>query len=218
MIKKWLNKENNSKCILFFTGWGTDEKTVNHLKFDDFDICIFYNYSDLEIDFNDLDIYKSVYVVAWSLGVCIASKVLNASGLLIEKALALNGTLKPIDKNTGIHPVIFNTTLNTWNEKNRTKFNMRMLGGRKIYTELKRRIAERDIKAQINELKNIQAVASSGKLVEFNFDCALVGKNDLIFTANNQIKYWKGKSRIVVKDIPHYPFANFETWNEIINL
>ena len=75
MKYKWLNKNNNSKLILFFNGWGMDECVVNHLKTDDYDVLMFYDYNSIETDFNfkAINLYKTKHLVAWSMGVMIAS-------------------------------------------------------------------------------------------------------------------------------------------------
>ncbi len=218
MIRKWLNKENNSKCILFFNGWGTDENAVSHIKPGNFDICMFSDYTNSEINTEDFKAYKTVYLVAWSLGVYMASNILNGADLEFDKAIALNGTQKPVDEDMGIHPLIFNATLKTWNEKNRTKFNMRMLGGRKQYSELITRVGTRDIENQKKELSYIQKEVLSNAKAELHYDCVLIGRNDLIFTPTNQLNYWNEKSCIVERKIPHYPFEIFESWTQIIEL
>ena len=45
----WLNKQNNEKLIIFFTGWSFDENPFKFLKSDNFDVMIFYDYNNLEI-------------------------------------------------------------------------------------------------------------------------------------------------------------------------
>ena len=50
---KLLNKKNNDNLIVFFNGWGFDEKIVSNLKFDEFDVVTFFDYQNfLPIDFD----------------------------------------------------------------------------------------------------------------------------------------------------------------------
>jgi biotin synthesis protein BioG len=218
MKRKWLNKENNKSCILFFNGWGMDENTVCHLDSNSFDICMFNDYNPVsEIDEN-FNKYENIYLIAWSLGVWASAKVLYQTEIKITKAIALNGTQNPIDINKGIPPVVFNATLNGWNEKSRNKFNMRILGGRKQYTQFNESLSTRDIENQKDELSYILNEVSQNKTHEIKFDCALVGSQDLIFSSNNQLNYWNAKTRIVKAEAPHFPFAGFKSWNEIIKL
>lgn len=214
----WLNKRGNKNCILYFNGWAEDENAVNHLDAGDFDICMFNDYNPVSPIDEKFDDYSTIYLVAWSLGVWAAAKLLSQSQIKITKAIALNGTQQPIDINRGISPSVFKATLDTWNGKNRNKFNIRMLGGRKQYAQLINRISTREVENQKSELSNILKEVSSNKAAEIRFDCALIGSNDLIFTPANQFNYWNAKARIVETDVPHYPFAVFETWNEIIGL
>lgn len=218
MNKRWLNKQGNKSCILYFNGWAEDENAVKHLDTGTFDICMFNDYNPVSPIDEKINEYSTIYLVAWSLGVWAAAKSLSQSQIKITKAIALNGTQQPIDISQGISPSVFKATLDTWNEKNRNKFNIRMMGGRKQYAQLINRISTREVENQKSELSNMLKEVSSNKAVEINFDCALIGSNDLIFTPANQLNHWNARARIVETDVTHYPFAIFETWNEIIGL
>ncbi|MBE9466795.1 MAG: DUF452 family protein [Bacteroidetes bacterium] len=218
MKKKWLNKENNKNCILFFNGWGMDEKAVCHLDSENFDICMFNEYNSIfEIDEN-FDKYKNIYLIAWSLGVWASAKALYQSKIKIAKAIALNGTQQPIDINKGISPTVFNASLTGWNDKSRNKFNMRILGGREQYSLFNKNLSLRNVENQKDELTHILNEVSKNNTHEIKFDCALVGSKDLIFSSNNQLNYWNTKTRIVKAEIPHFPFSGFTSWNEILKL
>ena len=77
MKYKWLNKNNNQKLIIFFNGWGMDENVVKHLSPEDFDVLMFYDYNTLEIDFDWdlLNIYHEKNLIAWSMGVMVATLI-----------------------------------------------------------------------------------------------------------------------------------------------
>jgi len=218
MKKHWLNKQGNKDCILFFNGWGMDEKAIRYLDSSNFDICMFNEYHELSSIDEDLSQYDAIYVVAWSLGVWVASHILSQSSLKIAKAIAINGTQQPIDDKLGISPSIFQLTLNTWDDKNRSKFYIRMFGGQRQYILLSDRISDDEPNKQKQELSHILQQVFLNEEVDFNFDCALIGTNDLIFTSVNQKNYWNAKTRIVEIEIPHYPFTLFESWDQIIKL
>ncbi len=220
MIRKWINKQENKNCILFFNGWGMDENAINHLDIGDFDICMFYDYTIIESIDEDFNSYNEVYLVAWSLGVWASAKAIAISKqkFVFSKAVALNGTLNPIDDMKGIPTLIFNTTLETWNERNREKFNMRILGGRKQYDEFGDRLSDRDIESQKSELQSIFKQYTSGIIEEIEFDVALIGRNDMVFNSTNQLSYWNDKAKIINSELPHYPFTAFENWRQIIEL
>ncbi len=86
------NINNNSKkLILFFAGWGMDEKSLSHLKGDEYNIITVYNYTDFELKLckmlncqqnvlhSDCPIYRTfnsyseIYIVAYGTGVWAAS-------------------------------------------------------------------------------------------------------------------------------------------------
>lgn len=215
---KWLNKKNNPYCILFFNGWGMDEYAVSHLEIGNFDLCMFNDYSTVEKIKPKFKEYDEVYLVAWSLGVWAANKALLESDIIIKKSIALNGTLKPIDEREGIAPNIFRSTLENWDGRNRSKFNLRVLGGKKQYDLFSEMISKRSLSCQKAELESIYREAVSVKIKEMDFDVAFIGTNDLIFASKNQKKHWNNKTRIVMFNTSHFPFINFENWNEIIEL
>ena len=195
-----------------------DQHAVSHLDTSNFDICMINNYNPTSEIEENLDNYENIYVVAWSLGVWAAGIALNKFKIRIAKAIALNGTLTPIDADFGIDPTIFAATLEGWNERNRNKFNMRMLGGREQIMQLNNRLGERTIDNQREELQNILTEVTTGESLKFPYHCALIGCNDLIFTPKNQRQSWSGQTRVVETETPHYPFEMFRNWNQIIEL
>ena len=94
MNYKWIRKNNSDKIIIFFNGWGMDEYIVSHLDCEDFDVIVFYDYSNLDINIDFLN-YKEKHLVAWSTGVMTAT--LFDFGKL-DSAIAICGTPRPIDQ------------------------------------------------------------------------------------------------------------------------
>ena len=213
-----INRENNEKCILFFNGWGMDENAVKDLVFNDFDVCMFYDYRNIDYCDDEFVNYKSIYVVAWSLGVWVASRFLINSKLKIDKTIAINGTEKPVHNEFGILPEVFQRTLETWNEINRKKFYQRIFGSRKNLENSLLKLPERTSENQKKELISLrEKIKTSGKSY-LNWSCALIGSNDLIFSKLNQTKYWENKTRMIIKELPHFPFNEFKFWKQIIDL
>lgn len=218
MKKQWLNKQNNDKCILFFNEWAMDETIISHLNFDEFDICMFNNYNSISSIEDDFSQYSEIYVVAWSLGVWVASKVLANSNIKFTKTIAINGTQQPIDDKFGINPSIFQNTLEEWNEKNRKTFYLQMFGDNKKYRLMSAGINKNKAIYQKNELRNLQIKISLKESFRLKFNTALIGSNDLFFTPQNQFNYWKRKTKIVISEFDHYPFTSFEGWKQIAQL
>lgn len=67
MQSHWLNKQNNNKLIIFFTGWSFDYKPFEFLNCKDFDVLIIYDYNDLDLP--QIPEYKEYFLISWSMGV-----------------------------------------------------------------------------------------------------------------------------------------------------
>ena len=216
MTHIWTNKINNSKCILFFNGWGMDENAISHLDYTGYDLCMFNNYSNIGKQLPDLSGYKEIFLVAWSLGVWAASHIFMNSSIPFKKSIAINGTMQPVHNNYGISENVFAGTLERWDNKNRDKFNMRMLGGRQNFSKFTNCLSLRHISDQKNELMSIFKQVKRNNDLNFKWDIAILGKSDAIFPFGNQINAWENKTNIIEKDMPHFPFITFSTWIEII--
>lgn len=218
MNKTWINRSNNDSLVLFFNGWGMDEHAVNHLKTDGFDVLMLNDYSQLILEEELVYEYRNLFVVAWSLGVWAATNVLSGCQWNISKAIAINGTQKPIDSEYGIAPHVFQATLNNWDEKNRKRFNARMFGGMKSMLQYSNCLPCREMVNQNDELTFLQTGIMKQEPVKFKFDVAVIGNNDMIFFADNQQKFWQEKAKIINSDLPHFPFIEFESWEQILGL
>ena len=122
MKYKWLNKINSDKLIIFFNGWGMDDFVVSELDCADFDVIVFYDYNDLDCD-TDLNGYKEKYLVAWSMGVMVAT-LFDFGG--IKSSVAIAGTPYSVHNEFGIPERIYNLTLRGFSEKTAEKFMERM--------------------------------------------------------------------------------------------
>ncbi len=204
----WINKQKNSNLIIFFSGWGMDEKSV-FLNYENFDIVIFYDYKDIIIENNLMEEflnYKSVYLIAWSMGVIISTLVIKKLNN-IKKSIAINGTLKIIDDKFGIPKKIFNSTLNNLNKMTILSFFNNM-----GYKDFK--IPNRNFESQFIELKSIENFYKNNNF-NANFDRILIGEKDIIVPYKNQKRAWENKNFITI-DGGHYIFNKFKKWEEII--
>jgi biotin synthesis protein BioG len=207
----------HEKCILFFNGWGMDCNAVKHLQSSDYDIFICYDYRNFtkqELEFNT---YKEVSVIAWSLGVWVAEQLLVSHFPKFTKTIAINGTPQPIDNNLGIAEQVFAHTLENWNEHNRKKFNARMCGGNKQLLEYMPYMSQRSCEEQREELQFLyNAIRNNAHKDKTQWTEAIIGTNDLIFTAQNQHNYWQNHTNCRTLPLPHFPFAKFRSWDEIL--
>ena len=209
----WLNKKNNSKLVLFFAGWGMDENPFKHITSADYDFLVVYDYSDLSFE-EDLSEYAEITLIAWSMGVLAASIICEK--LSIRKALAFNGTQKPIDVKFGINPKMYQLTLDNLDENTRDKFFQNMFLDEKEFQKFQQ--PQRNIANQREELANLQKIALENDFFGFNFDCAIISSQDKIIPGNNQKNFWQTKKvKVVELNSGHYPFFEFNSLEEIIN-
>ena len=219
MKYKWLNKNSNQKLIIFFNGWGMDESVVKHLDVEDYDVLMFYDYNTLENDFDWklLSIYHKKYLIAWSMGVMVATLIPPLTRHFVTPSptrgkgivVAINGTLKPIDAEFGIHPRIYDLTINGFDENGRDRFISSMFCGELTPhpTPLPK---EREIDEQHSELialKNYQANKN------FKYNKVLISDNDKIIPTKSQIRFWGIEPNLKGG---HCPFFQFEKWSELL--
>lgn len=90
METKHYNNQSD-KLILVFAGWGTDSNLFSHLKEDEYDVIICYNFTRLDFDvcntfecksgelhpqcplLNTFNRYREINIITWGFGVWIAS-------------------------------------------------------------------------------------------------------------------------------------------------
>lgn len=209
--------DNKSKSlILFFAGWGHDEACVVHLKSSTHDVKVLYDFAELQpFDLSLLDGYDDITVVAWSFGVWSANELLQGVENRINRAIAINGTLMPIDDLNGIPEGIFYATLSSLTEASAKKFQMRVMGGVANYNQNIKYLPRRSFDNQKSELiwfSEQMVKPLKGNLL---WNRALCGTKDAIFPFCNQSNFWGDKCESI--DAPHFLFEKFEFWNDLIN-
>lgn len=217
MRHEFIINEGNSRLILLFGGWGSGPEMFSGCKAESgYDMLLFYDYRDL--DFNDglLCSYQEIRLIAWSMGVWVADTVLGASetgtGVAdrISEAIAVGGTLSPVDDESGIPSAVFKGTLDNLSDGSKAditlrKFRRRMCGDHLDYfsSHLPSGTAAelRDELAFLNE-----AVSRKPADVRHRrWDYAVIGEQDMIFPAENQERAWKGRAgRIIRTGSPHF--------------
>ena len=204
MKYKWLNINQNNKVIVFFNGWGMDESVVHHLEFSDYDILMFYDYNNLDtnFDFNSLDKYKNKSLIAWSMGVMVATLF---DKIEYNTTTAINGTLKPIDNDFGIPQRIYDLTIRGFNEKGAQRFIKSMFNEDIELPQISRDIENQ--KSELSALKNYTANSN------FKYNRIILSDNDKIIPTKNQIAFWGVESNI---SSGHCPFLLFKKWEELL--
>ena len=153
-IDKIINKLSPS-LILCLAGWSTSPELFRHLEVpEQTDLWIAYDYRTLAFE-ETFTPYKEVHLVAWSLGVWVATR-LWAGHRSFTTATALNGTPFPMHDTLGIPTAIFEGTLHQISEEGMRRFNRRMCGDKETfnrYSELSPRPLE-EIKEELESLYN----------------------------------------------------------------
>lgn len=211
----WLNKKNNAKLILFFAGWGMDENPLKHLSIGDYDVLILSDYSDLALG-EDLSKYTEITLIAWSMGVLAASIFCQKQNLNLTRAIAINGTQNPVDAKFGIHPKIYQLTLDNLNETTRDKFFGNMFQNETEQQKFQK--PAREIKNQHEELAALQKLAAQNPSPDCAFDCAIISTQDKIIPSKNQKNFWQTKKvKVVELSSGHYPFFELNSFEEILD-
>ena len=180
-----------------------DESVVHHLEFSDYDILMFYDYNNLDtnFDFNSLDKYKNKSLIAWSMGVMVAT-LFNQK---YTSATAINGTLKPIDNKFGIPQKIYDLTIKGFNEKGAQRFIKSMFNENIELPQISRDIENQ--KSELSALKNYTANSN------FKYNRIILSDNDKIIPTKNQIAFWRIEPNI---SSGHCPFMLFKKWEELL--
>ena len=220
----WLRKEGAKELLLLFNGWGMDGRIGDHLlekslseKFT-MDLLLCYDYRNLELDaivMEEIAHYNHITLVAWSFGVWAAQQTTLPP---IAEAIAINGTISPIEAEKGIRPDVFMATLSTWSEENRNRFNRRMCGSSETLALFTSISPNRSAVDQQEELARLQEhLQTAGTTTAaWSYNHAIIGGRDLIFPAQQQSSAWKGIPQTLISDMPHFPFLHFKNLQEVL--
>lgn len=202
----WHKKANNSDLLLIFNGWGCDEHILSGVEKDGYDILLLSDYLNLNNSFlEEVQKYRSIQVLAWSFGVSIANYFLPFLPR-VSHAIAINGTVHPIDNTEGIPFAIYEATLNNLSEKSRDKFFRRMMGGKNNMDRYKSFLPHRSLISQIGELRKFLEWNSLNELVSPSWDGVVIGTKDGIFPPQNMQNCWS-RHPIKLRNEYHYiPF------------
>lgn len=202
--------------IVYFAGWGTPLDAVAHLILPtNHNLLICYDYQDLKLDF-DFSAYQQIRIVAWSMGVWVAERVLQ-EGITLQSSTAVNGTGLPCDDSFGIPYAIFKGTLDNLAENTRTKFERRICGD-KVSFERYQQFPARPFNEIHQELTALFAMIGQDRRTDLiRWTNALVGSGDKIFMPANQHRYWTPRCTVQEIDGGHYLFSRFTHWSALWN-
>lgn len=206
MKQEFIVRRHHSELLLFFAGWGMDAIPFSRYCPYGTDVCICYDYRADEWHPDLYTGYSSIRVIAWSMGVRMASEALLHSGLPIVEKVAVNGTLYPADETRGIPPALLKATIDHLSEQSLIKFYRRMCGPK--FAEFMIAPPHRSIEELKEELIRMTEKTSVLSPADDHWDSVVIGRNDRIFPYPNQEKAWGAHSGLRITDDYHYPDFN----------
>ena len=201
---RWLHKKLEAEAIVVFGGWAVGAQVLDHLT-GPFDVLFASDYRDLNADLPDLSAYGQVNLVVWSFGVASYAHWQQGRDDPFTRKVAVNGTLTPVNRRTGIPPVAMSKTIETLSEDAYQLFLARIFNARQPEAHI-------DVTARRDELLAIEARGDAPDVV---FDRVWISTEDKIFPAVSQTRAWP-QSNVQQIKAPHAPFAQFATWQEVL--
>ena len=133
MKQIFLRKDNSPCLLLIFGGWGSWPGLFSEYSFPDgYDVMLCYDYRSSGFNKDLLAGYGHVRIVAWSMGVKVASIIMSgavlAPSVSCADSIAVNGTMFPVDDSRGIPENVFAGTLERMGAPVLEKFLRRMCG------------------------------------------------------------------------------------------
>jgi malonyl-ACP O-methyltransferase BioC len=205
MQSKYICRNQNSRLILIFAGWGMDWRPFKDLAHDGYDIMVIWDYRDLTFNWQPLLNYHEICLIAWSMGVFAASLTVHEIVPRITKRIAVNGTLEPISSKYGIPEAIYHGTLNTLSPLTLRKFYRRMCTSADEFANFDANRPKRTINELAEELQAIETHTFFHVPQVENWDLAIISRSDGIFPMQNQVNAWRLLAPIQFMDAGHLP-------------
>ena len=189
MKQHFARRCGSSSLTILFAGWGMDSLLVEPLGSVSGDLMVCYDYTDLDFNPAAAAEYDRLHVAGWSMGVWAASAV--CGGLKPDSAVAVNGTPWPVDDMLGIPEAVFEATLRTLSPLSLQKFRRRMCGSQQALELFMSHEPARGFEDLRSELAAIARAVQCAKVDASLWTDAVVGAQDLIFPAANQLRAWQ---------------------------
>ncbi len=218
----WTIRNKAENLILFFNGWGLDDHPFEHLGSNNFDVLMFYDYDTTSIPDQAramLQPYKTFTVIGFSMGVWISQKALPQLPDTPNYALAINGTLNPIHDRYGIPPAIYGQQCDRFNTAAVQSFYDDLLATpaeRERFLNHQPKRAWQDQHAELVRLRRLIEQDPLDRL-SGQFDAALIGSQDKIISARNQLRFWKNQCTVHMLDSGHFPFYRWPSWEALLH-
>jgi biotin synthesis protein BioG len=195
-----------------------DEAPLAHLASRRHDVYMLYDYREPtppEALDAVLDEAGELSLVSWSMGVWAGQLLLAERTVPLARAVAINGTLCPVDDCLGIPGKLFADTLAAYGDETRSRFYRRMCRDKDTLNFFLAHQPLRNLEEQREELRVLLRKARCQGFYTSLYRTAIVSVGDRIFPAVNQRRFWQGLDTLSV-DSGHYPFHLWESWEELL--
>lgn len=225
MKQKWLRQTNDAEnVIVFFSGWGFDESIVQGLTIEnDTNVLFIDDYRHLDYQLPDLNQYQNRSLIAWSFGVAAYSAWQQQSpdnDSSFDYRVAINGSMTPVDRKTGIPDVVMQKTIDTLSVASFQVF------AKKCFNPLDLKANQPfviDVDIRKHELQQIKQRHCSINDLKSSPDTTLqwdkiwISRHDKIFPLRNLQRAWQDqKDRIELINAEHTPFRYWQNWHDIL--
>lgn len=208
MQRKYIiEHQENTRLVLFFTGWATDYHVLEEIYVPaGYDLMCCWGYDNIE--WRPLErTYEEVVIIAWSFGVSVVNSIFNTNRSIIKNltgVFAINGSFIPVDNNLSISDHIFEATLNNLDERNLLKFKIRICGGKKLFEKSCKYL---DYNQSITNLKEELKTFKdyNFKKEKIDWDFVFISENDKIFPIENLKKAWADTPYEIIANGEHLP-------------
>ena len=206
----WLNKQNNTELIVFFTGWSFDEKPFEFLDCGSADVLFVYDYNEISaLEKEIFGKYTKKTLLTWSMGV-FAAYLLEDELKDFDQKIAINGTPFPVDDEFGIPQKPFLLTLRHAKTGLEGKFYQNIFEKEEEFEQYSKTPVSRSIENRVEELKSLYEKIKSTKFdYEKFYDFSLISANDKIIPTKTRLT--SGKT------VRHTKYLKADTFRSIIS-
>lgn len=210
-MRKVLIDNEAQNLIVFFAGWGCDEKQFVNLKDAKSNVLILFDYQNLELNF-DFAKYNKMSLIAYSAGVFVAS-IMGNKLPRFEKKIAVCGNPYLFDEKWGLNKktveMLEKIDLNNYLDFRREY----MVETDEEYEEYNRLQSLRSIESCQQELDKLKYFYETNKSkIKSEFDGVLLAENDRLFRLEAQLEFYKNKAKVIPMTRHHifFMFTSFE--------
>jgi biotin synthesis protein BioG len=195
-----------------------DERPFCHLSAQGCDVLMLFDYREIAPApdiFELAGAYAEVFLVAWSMGVWAGQRIFSGVADMLTAALAVNGTLCPIDDRFGIPVEIINGTLRNFSEESLAKLYRRMCRDKKSCQAFHENLPLRSLQNQKEELEALLAQCDCQTADASIYSAILVSDRDLIMPTAHQLSFWNS---CTIRRLPgcHFPFHLWSSWDRFL--